>query len=614
MRMKKPLKILLLEDSSTDAEIIKRLLLKEIKHCEFNLAMNKHSFLKELENLSADIILSDNSLPQFNASEALKLVRQQALHIPFILVTGTVSEEFAANIIKQGADDYILKDRMTRLPVAIEAAIRYRQSEKEKMESVEKLRRSEENYRSIMERVSDGFVALDKDWRYTYVNKQAGQILNRDPGELSGKDIWTEFSEGIDQVFYKAYSRAMETQQYIHLEEYYPPFDIWLENHIYPSADGLSIFFRDITENKKAEQQLKKSYTENQALAQRLSAILNALPANIALLNAGGIIIDINDAWKNFAEDNGFIGSNYSIGVNYITTVNDAGDADKPDGKNVAAGIQAVLNGDVKEFVYEYTCHSPEVKRWFRMVATPLQEKRYAGAVVMHIDISEIKKLEKEKLESRINEQNRATQAMLKGQEIERNAIGIELHDNVNQILVGTKLFLSMVKEDSVKNIGFIGSCLESIQQAIEENRKIAHALVTPDFETIQLSERLYELTEKMLKPSGLAVHFETSFFSEEQLDDEQKLVVYRVAQEQFTNIVKYAEAQSVTISLSMEDVFFTMMITDDGSGMEEGKKSTGIGLRNIKGRLNLVNGSAVINTAPGKGFSLKITMPLKYA
>ena len=216
--MKQPLKILLLEDSNTDAEIIMRLLLKEIKNCEVNLTMTKHSFLKELENLSADIILSDNSLPQFNALEALKLVRQQSLHIPFILVTGTVSEEYAANIIKQGADDYILKDRMARLPVAIEAAIRNRQVEKEKMESAQKLKRSEENYRSIMERVSDAFVALDRDWNYTYVNKQAGQILNRDPAELIGKNIWKEFPEDIDQTFYKAYFRAMETQQYIHLE------------------------------------------------------------------------------------------------------------------------------------------------------------------------------------------------------------------------------------------------------------------------------------------------------------------------------------------------------------------------------------------------------------
>ncbi len=138
--MKPPLKILILEDSISDAEFIQRLLKKEMEDCEFYLAMDKKNFLQALEGFSPDVILSDNSLPQFNSSEALKITRQQALNIPFILVTGTVSEEFAANIIKQGADDYILKDRLARLPAAIEAALKQRRTESERKETEENLR------------------------------------------------------------------------------------------------------------------------------------------------------------------------------------------------------------------------------------------------------------------------------------------------------------------------------------------------------------------------------------------------------------------------------------------------------------------------------------------
>src|SRR6266496_2816703 len=108
------LKILLLEDSPSDAELIQRFLKKEKAHYEFRLAMTKESFLKALDDFSPDVILSDNSLPGFNSTEALKITRQRYLYVPFILVTGTVSEEFAATIIKSGADDYILKDRMAR--------------------------------------------------------------------------------------------------------------------------------------------------------------------------------------------------------------------------------------------------------------------------------------------------------------------------------------------------------------------------------------------------------------------------------------------------------------------------------------------------------------------
>src|SRR6186997_2618035 len=121
--MTEKLKILLLEDNAEDAEIVQRLLKKENLDCEFQVVMSKDDYLNSLNNFQPDLILSDNSLPQFNATEALNIARQQSLHIPFILVTGTVSEEFAAKIIKSGATDYVLKDRMARLPTAIDAAL-----------------------------------------------------------------------------------------------------------------------------------------------------------------------------------------------------------------------------------------------------------------------------------------------------------------------------------------------------------------------------------------------------------------------------------------------------------------------------------------------------------
>jgi PAS domain S-box-containing protein len=112
---------------------------------------------------------------------------------------------------------------------------------------------SRQQIASILERVSDAFVALDTDWRYTYVNEKAAQIFGRRRDDLIGKHVWTEFPEGVGQPFYHAYYRAVATQEPVHLEEYYSPYGRWFENRIYPSADGLSIFFQDITERKRAE-------------------------------------------------------------------------------------------------------------------------------------------------------------------------------------------------------------------------------------------------------------------------------------------------------------------------------------------------------------------------
>jgi len=121
----------------------------------------------------------------------------------------------------------------------------------------------------VLERITDGFVALDREWRYTYVNRRAAELFGRKPEDLLGKHIWTEFPEGIGQPFHRAYERAMVKQVSLQIEEYYAPWDRWFENRIYPSPDGISIFFQEVTERKRTEATLKKS-------EERLSLALNA--------------------------------------------------------------------------------------------------------------------------------------------------------------------------------------------------------------------------------------------------------------------------------------------------------------------------------------------------
>jgi PAS domain S-box-containing protein len=118
----------------------------------------------------------------------------------------------------------------------------------------EEARQSADRRRSaILESVSDAFVALDHAWHYTYVNRRAGEMFGRDPEDLIGKHIWTEFPQGVGHEFQRAYERSVTERIPMQLEEYYPPWGRWYENRIYPSDDGIAIYFTDVTDRKRAE-------------------------------------------------------------------------------------------------------------------------------------------------------------------------------------------------------------------------------------------------------------------------------------------------------------------------------------------------------------------------
>jgi PAS domain S-box-containing protein len=117
----------------------------------------------------------------------------------------------------------------------------------------------ESELESVFERVNDGFFALDGDLRFTYVNERASEFLERAPAELQGTYIWDGLEPGPKAI--DAFQEALEAQQSISFEEFYEPTETWFENHVYPSEDGLSIYFRDVTGRKERERQLEEYET-----------------------------------------------------------------------------------------------------------------------------------------------------------------------------------------------------------------------------------------------------------------------------------------------------------------------------------------------------------------
>lgn len=155
--MNEELKILMLEDVPEDAELLERVLKKE-KFTFTSLRVDERSkFMEALVEFAPDVILSDHSLPQFNSIEALEICQGMDLDVPFIVVTGSVSEEFAVNCIKRGADDYVLKSNLSRLPVAIKFSLMQHDMQRKRKQDEEALRRQNEELIKI-NRELDSFV------------------------------------------------------------------------------------------------------------------------------------------------------------------------------------------------------------------------------------------------------------------------------------------------------------------------------------------------------------------------------------------------------------------------------------------------------------------------
>jgi len=226
-------------------------------------------------------------------------------------------------------------------------------------------------------------------------------------------------------------------------------------------------------------------------------------------------------------------------------------------------------------------------------------------------DITELKLKEQELINQEIQKQNAISKAIIDTQEKERAEIGKELHDNVNQLLTTTKLYLDLASADPLNKVDFIKKSSENILIIINEIRKLSNTLMLPSLGDLGLLDSITDLTESINITQKLKVDFNFNPEVEKLLSENTKLIVYRIIQEALNNCLKYAEANSVIIYLSVHQNKVTLTVSDDGKGFDPLTIKKGAGLKNIRNRVYLFNGAFDIITSPGKGCDLIITIPL---
>ncbi len=224
------------------------------------------------------------------------------------------------------------------------------------------------------------------------------------------------------------------------------------------------------------------------------------------------------------------------------------------------------------------------------------------------LDNNNLRSMEKEVLQQKIEEQKKISRAIIKAQEKERNHIGQELHDNVNQILAGTKMYLGMAGKDNVKLQELIKYPMELIDNTIKEIRLLSGRQVTP-LKNINLKELIESLLDDLAKNSTVKINLVYNV-ADEFVDDDLKLNIYRIIQEQINNIMKHADSKNVSVSVVANLKTINIVVRDDGKGFVTGKKRKGIGISNMMNRIKSFNGNLVVKSSPGNGCALQIMIP----
>lgn len=226
-------------------------------------------------------------------------------------------------------------------------------------------------------------------------------------------------------------------------------------------------------------------------------------------------------------------------------------------------------------------------------------------------DLTEKRKLEEELIKQRLRQQKLITETTIRAQEKERNELGKELHDNINQVLATIKMFLSIARQDASLREDLINRCHENISYAIEEIRRLSKSLVPPSLRDIGIAEALQELADEVNLTKSIVAEVRYENQPNRKLDAGQQLMLYRIVQEQMNNVLKYSQASKAVIDLRVQPQQIYLSVADNGVGFDPAQKARGIGLKNIASRVEFYAGKMHLEAAPGQGCKMEVVIPV---
>ena len=474
---------------------------------------------------------------------------------------------------------------------------------------VEELQRTNDRLGTLLDGISDGYCTIDRDGRIMALNsKGAAWCGCNAPDDLIGRNYW-QAAAAQHMPDPSWVERALRTGSAARGEVISPDGRSG-ELYAYPSAGGLSLFYHDVSDRRDAE-------LASRASRELLQSSLDALTAQVAILDGAGKIIAVNAGWQKAAELLASTGEHYFVGDNYVEECERA----RPHQQVVAAGLRRLMKGEISEFRGEYASDIVE-DTWIQLRGTRFGASDQLRLVIACENITEVKTAEASL--------RHLTGKLLRLQDEERRRISRELHDATAQNLLGATLGIGQALRLTQRLKKTAKAALEEsrslIEQSQREIRTVSYLLHPPMLDVAGLPAALRWLCEGFSKRTDIAVDLQISV-EIGRLPEEVEAALFRIAQEGLTNVHRHSGGAAARVRLTQDtppdaSSRIVLSIEDDGRGMPPGLaeaigsgnrwtvQNLGIGLAGMRERLHQLGGELEINSSP-HGTTIRVIVPL---